>query len=400
MHSINRLSTLAIKALKSPGRYADGGGLYLQIKNGGRSWVFIYRDRATSKLRNLGFGPLHAVPLGEARKRAGLTRQLLASGADPLAARKAARAALAKSRTFGDFCAEFLESALAGFKNVKHKAQWKSSLETYAKPLWPLTLQAVDTGHLRKVLDPIWNKKRETASRVRQRIERVLDAAKAAGLRDGDNPARWRGHLQTFYGTTKKIVRHHKAVPYAEMPHFMGQLRSRESASAAALEFTILTAARSGETTGARWREIDFKERLWIVPPERMKAKRIHRVPLNDAAIALLKKRKPGKAGDLIFANDGQQLSDMALLECVRNLRTDGATVHGFRSSFRDWCGDETNFPREVCEAALAHTLEDDTEAAYRRSDALKKRRALMEAWTGYLAGERGKIIPMHSAKQ
>ena len=400
MRKLNRLSVRTVATLDKTGRHADGGGLYLQIKNGGRSWVFIYRDRATNKHRNLGFGSINSVPLGEARQRAAAARLMLSRGIDPLADKRAKRAALKKARTFGDYCDEFLESALAGFSNEKHRYQWRATLTNDAAALRPLLLQAITTENVKKVLEPIWHTKHETARRLRQRIERVLDAAKAEGLREGDNPARWRGNLQPFFGSQKRAKRHLAAVPYQEMPNFMDELRSRASTSARALELCILTAARSGEVRGATWGEIDFTEKLWTVPAERMKAKRLHRVPLTNAALALLKKLPRGKPSDLIFAGKDQKpFSDAAMLECLRDLR-DGVTVHGFRSSFRDWAGDETSFPREIAEAALAHTIEDSTEAAYRRSDALKRRRELMELWDGYLAGERGKIISIAGAKR
>jgi integrase len=400
MRKLNRLSARAVATIEKTGRHADGGGLYLQIKNGGRSWIFIYRDRATNKQRNVGFGSINSVPLGEARQFAAAARLMLAKGIDPLADKKAKRAALKKAQTFGDYCDEFLKSALAGFNNEKHRYQWRATLTNDAAALRPILLRDITTDDVRKVLEPIWHKKHETARRLRQRIERVLDAAKAAGLREGDNPARWKGNLQPFFGSQKRAKAHLPAIPYPEMPAFMSELRERSSTSARALEFTILTAARSGEVRGATWGEIDLEEKLWIVPAERMKTKRLHRVPLTSAAIALLTKLTKGKPNQLIFAGkEGNPFSDTAMLECLRDLRC-GVTVHGFRSSFRDWVGDETSFPREIAEAALAHTIEDSTEAAYRRSDALRRRRDLMELWDGYLANDRGKIISISGAKR
>jgi integrase len=396
MRAMNRLTARTVQTLKAEGRHADGGGLYLTIGNGGKSWIFLYRDRVTGRLREMGLGAVTAIPLQEARQSAAAARKLLHGGIDPLADKRSKRAVAMKARTFGDFTEEFLKSALAGFKNEKHRAQWESTLKTYAAPLWPMLLQQITTDDVFRVLEPIWHTKSETAKRLRGRIERVLSAAKAAGLRAGENPARWLDNLKARLGKQNKTKRHHPALPYKEAPAFMAKLRTRQSTSALALEFTILTAARTGETILARRSEIDLDKKLWTVPAERMKMKREHEVPLPDRAIEILKSLAKGKPSDFIFdgAEPGQPLSDMSMLECLRDLRS-GVTTHGFRSTFRDWAGDETGFPRDVVEFALAHKIEDESEASYRRGTALAKRRELMAAWGGYLAGDTGNVIAL-----
>jgi integrase len=383
--SLNRLTALAAKALTADGRHADGGGLYLQIKNGGRSWLFMYRDRATHKLREMGLGPCSDVTLSKARVHAAEARDMLRRGIDPLSQRREQRAKKVKTRTFGPFATEFIKSIVDGFKNEKHRDQWASSIKTYAKPLWSKPLHEITIADVHRVLAPIWAEKHETATRVRGRLERIFDAAKASGLRSGDNPAAWKGALKPMLQKTKKARRHHPAIPYADMPAFLVALRKHTSLSAKALEFTILTCARTNETIGIKTSEINWAEKIWTVPAERMKRPRAHRVPLTDRALAILKSVTP---------QDGFYfpLSNMAQLECMRGLRK-GVTVHGCRTSFRDWAGDETNFSRDLAEEALAHAIKDETEASYRRSDALKKRRALMDAWAGYLAAERGHLV-------
>lgn len=387
MRALYRLNARKVQTLTKPGRHADGNCLYLQIGNGGKSWILRYRQRGIGRVREMGLGAVRVVSLQEARQRTTAAHSLIANGVDPLTDRKTKRAVASKARTFGDYCDEFLESALAGFKNAKHKYQWRATLKNYAAPLRPLLLKDVSTEDVRQVLEPIWHTKSETARRLRARIERVLSAAKAAGLREGENPARWKDNLQPHFGTQKRTEKHFPAIPYAEMPAFMAELRKLKSTSALALEFLILTVARSGEVRGMRWSEVDFDERLWIVPGERMKMKKEHRVPLTDRALEILRAIKRGKPGELVFkgAKPGEPLSDTALLMCLRGIRP-GFTSHGMRSSFADWRGDETEFPRELAELALAHKIEDETERAYRRSDALKRRRDMMSAWQDYLA--------------
>lgn len=387
MRALYRLTARKVQTLNAPGRYADGGNLYLQIGNGGKSWIFRYRQRTTGRVREMGLGAVRMVPLQEARQRAAAAHSLIANDLDPLTDRRSKRAVASKARTFGDYCDEFLESALTGFKNEKHKYQWKATLKDHAAPLRPMLLKDITTEDVRQVLEPIWHTKSETARRLRARIERVLSAAKAAGLRDGENPARWKDNLQAFFGKQQRAKKHFPAIPYPEMPAFMVELRKLKSISALALEFLILTVARSGEVRGMRWSEVDSDEKLWIVPGERMKMKKEHRVPLCNRALEILRGLKRGKPNDLVFkgAKPGEPLSDTALLMCLRGIRP-GFTSHGMRSSFADWRGDETEFPRELAELALAHKIEDETERAYRRSDALKRRREMMVAWQDYLA--------------
>lgn len=280
------------------------------------------------------------------------------------------------------------ESLSTGFRNAKHIAQWKSTLETYAAPLSGLPVDTVSTDDVLAVLKPIWSTKAETASRVRGRIEKVLDAAKAKGFRQGENPARWRGHLDHLLPRPSKLARgHHAAMPYEIVAAFVVLLRSRDAMAAVALELCILTAARSGEVLGMRWSEINMDKEVWTVPANRMKAGREHRVPLSKSAMAILARIAPvSSTGEYAFAGQspGKPLSNMAMEMVLRRMKVEDATVHGFRSSFRDWAGNETNFSREVVETALAHVIGDKAEQAYRRGDALDKRRTLMEAWADY----------------
>ena len=275
-----------------------------------------------------------------------------------------------------------------GFRNEKHRAQWAMTLTTYAAPLRSMKLDDIATADVLAVLQPLWQTKAETASRLRGRIERVLDAAKAKGLRSGENPARWRGHLDALLPARHRLTRgHHAAMPYDDVPAFIGRLRASESVSALALEFAILTASRTGEVLGARWDEIDLDAKLWTVPAARMKAGREHRVPLTARALAILQTVEKVRTGEHVFPGQrrGKPLSVMALAMVLRRLKLENVTVHGFRSAFRDWCGEATAFPRDVAEAALAHTVGDMTERAYRRGDALEKRRKLMAAWAAFI---------------
>jgi integrase len=399
--TIERLSARQAATITKPGRHADGGNLYLSVSSEGwRRWTFLYRERGTGRLREMGLGPAigpkrAGLSLADARRKAAQARQLLYNGTDPLydkqAAKEAAELARRQAKTFGEFADEFIESIATGFKSAVHLAQWKSTLARYAGPLRPLALKDIKTDDVLNVIRPIWDAKQETASRVRQRIERILDAAKAKGLRSGDNPAAWRGNLKELMANAKVAKRvHHAAVPYDDMPAFMEDLRKRNSISALALEFTILCAARTAETIGADWAEFDLVKKIWTVPGDRMKAGRNHHVPLPDRAVAILESLiVPGVTPTgYVFAGQkrGGALSNMAMLECLRDLRGKGTTVHGFRSTFRDWVGDKTTFPRDIAEAALAHALKDKTEAAYRRATALEHRRSLMKAWSDFLA--------------
>jgi integrase len=365
-----------------PGKYSDGGNLYLIVSStGARKWVLRFTWRGSAK--EMGLGSATTVDLAEARDRAIAARRKVARGINPIDDRKRD----AGIPTFGEMADSVRQALAAGFRNEKHKAQWKSTLETYAASLHPKLVDSIATDDVLAVLKPIWTEKAETASRLRGRIEKVLDAAKAKGFRDGENPARWRGHLDHLLPKPSKLTRgHHAAMPYENVSAFVSQLRGREATAALALEFCILTAARSGEVFGAQWSEVDLDKRIWTVPANRMKAGRVHRVPLPARAVSILKQLAKLKAGDFVFPGQvrDKPLSNMAMEMMLRRMEIEGATVHGFRSSFRDWAGNVTGFPREVIETALAHVIGDKAEQAYRRGDALEKRRKLMEAWAAY----------------
>jgi len=396
---INKLSARKVQSLAPVGRHSDGGGLYLVVdKNGSKRWVFLYkRGGRTSEM---GLGGLHSVPLARAREFAAECRGLLADGKDPIAHRRTSRAAQFGVPTFGDFADQFVEDMSPQWANAKHIAQWKMTLKEYAAPLRPKALSEIDTNDVLAVLKPIWTKKAETAGRVRGRIERVLDAAKVKGYRSGENPARWRGHLDHLLPKRSKLSRgHFAAMPYADVPAFIARLREAPSMASLALEFAILTAGRTTEVLQARWAEFDLKDTVWTVPAERMKAKRSHRVPLATRPLAILRElstfRDALPKSPYVFRGNkpATPLSNMALLMLLRRLGVEDTTVHGFRSSFRDWCGNETHFPREIAEAALAHAVGDKTEQAYRRSDALAKRRELMDAWAAFCGAEKSRSI-------
>jgi integrase len=391
-----RLTARKVETAK-PGKYSDGGNLYLIISpSGARKWVlrFTWRGRA----REMGLGSADSITLAGAREGAASARRLISQGIDPIAARKRAGGV----PSFGEMATEVREALSAGFRNEKHKAQWKSTLETYAAPLTSMPVDTVTTDDVLGVLKPIWQAKAETASRLRGRIEKVLDAAKAKGFRDRENPARWRGHLDHLLPKPSKLERgHHAAMPYEDVAGFMGELRQREAMAARALEFCILTAARSGEVLGLRWSEIDLDKALWTVPAERMKAGRVHRVPLCGRAVAIVKQLAETATGEFVFAGykPGKPLSNMAMEMMLRRMKIDNTTVHGFRSSFRDWAGNVSSFPREVVETALAHVIGDKAEQAYRRSDALEKRRKLMDAWAAYCEPRTGgNVVPLARA--
>lgn len=362
-----------------PGRHGDGRGLFLYVKpSGARSWVMRYQVQG--RRRDLGLGAYPDVSLAMARDRASEARRLITEGKDPIAHRQQARPA-----TFKDAALELIESKRSGWKNAKHAAQWTATLDAYVFPkIGRVQVANIETADVISTLTPIWTLKPETASRVRQRIEAVIDYATALGLRSGENPARWRGHLDHLLPKPAKVraVKHHPALPHAQIADFMGDLAGRTGVAARALGFTILTAARSGETRGMTWAEVDLDARVWTIPAERMKAGKEHRVPLSDAAVALLGPRRQDDA--LVFESEsksGKPISDMSMTAVLRRMGRDGITVHGFRSTFRDWAGETTGFPREVIEAALAHRIKDKAEAAYARSDLFDKRRELMDAW-------------------
>jgi integrase len=424
---IGKLTALKVAREKRPGLYGDGGGLYLQITaRGSKSWIFRYwiaerdpvtgnivRDPATNKARGrsreMGLGSCITVSLAEARDRALECRKLREQEIDPIEAREEARrqSALerAKSLKFKEAAATYMAAHRVAWKNDKHAAQWTATLQTYAYPLLGnVAVQSIDTALIMKVIEPIWPTKPETAGRVRGRIETILDWATVRGYRRGENPARWRGHLDKLLPSRSKIrkIEHHSALPYAELSTFITKLREQEGVAARALEFTILTAARTGEVIGGRRSEIDRQQKLWTVPVERMKAGKEHRVPLSDRALEISSTEARG-GDDFVFPGGrvGRALSNMAMLTLLRRMGRDDLTVHGFRSTFRDWASEKTNFPSEVVEMALAHVIDSKTEAAYRRGDLFEKRRDLMDAWTRYCLNKAtsGSVVSFQSQK-
>jgi integrase len=388
----NRLSAVEVKNAIEKGMHHDGGGLYLQVSAGGaKSWIF--RFMLDGRAREMGLGPLHTIPLAEARKRAAECRKMRLDGMDPIEARSTQRGQkkleAAKAMTFDACAAAYIDAHKAGWQNAKHREQWPNTLNTYASPVFgSVPVQAVDVGLVMRALEPIWQTKPETASRLRGRIEAVLDWATAREYRKGENPARWRGHLDKLLPARSKVrkVEHHPALPYDELADFVVELRRQEGIAARALEFLILTAARTGEVIGARWDEVDLEEKIWVVPAARMKAGREHRVPLSAAAVAILEEMKQIRESDFVFpgGKKGKPLSNMAMLAVLKRMDRGELTAHGFRSSFRDWAAERTNFPHEVAEMALAHTVGDKVEAAYRRGDLFQKRRQIMEAWARF----------------
>ena len=396
---INRLTDKEVRAAKTPNTYlADGGSLYLQISAvGTKSWVFRFTSPASGKRREMGLGPLITLSLAEARDRALNCRKLLLDGVDPIdqrvVQRQQAQPVITKLPTFDECADKFIVAKRPEWANAKHAAQWEATLNTYASPIiGKLPVDQINTGHVMEILQTIWVNKTESAKRLRGRIETVLDWARVAGYRDGENPARWKGHLDHLLAKPSKVqkVEHHAALPYQQLPEFMHALRQQESISARALEFAILTATRTGETLGARWHEIDFTNRMWTIPAERMKAKREHRVPLSAPAISMLEQMKLIIAGDYIFPGQkaGKPFSNMALLMTLRRMGREDLTAHGFRSTFRDWCSETTAYPSEVAEMALAHSVGSKVEAAYRRGDLFEKRRQLMDDWAGFCTAE------------
>jgi integrase len=381
---MNRLSARSLPALLAkPGLHADGGGLYLNTKGGAR-WVFIYRRGKKRTEMGLGSASPGHVSLRKARDRASTLREQLGDDVDPL---KEKRTAPRVVPTFGSFAATVISALSKGFSNTKHAEQWTSSLETHATSIWNLPVNEIGTSEVLGVLDPIWEKVPETASRVRGRIERILNAAKVDGYREGENPARWRGHLDHRLSKRQRLSRgHHPALPYSELPAFTVELRSRRATAARALEFLILSATRSNEARGARWGEFDFEKETWTIPAVRMKAKRSHRVPLTPRMVAILNEVRSWSESEFVFPgpNDQKPLSEGAFKTLLDRMGRGDITPHGFRSTFRDWASEETHFSNEVQEMALAHRIRDETEAAYRRGDLLDKRRELMLAWADY----------------
>jgi integrase len=381
VRAIHKLTDRTCKASTVAGMLGDGGGLYLGIKtSGSRSWSLIWKSGG--KRHELGLGPYPAITLVKARVLAAEHRAAIADGRNPIAERK-----MEDVPTFGE-CAElFIKSMEPQWRNEKHRAQWRATLLTYAKPIASKSVSDVNTDDVLRILNPIWQTIPETASRLRGRIERVLDYAKVRGWRSGENPALWRGHLKSILPARTKLSRgHHAAMPYSEVPALVERLQGLEAISARALEFLILTAARSGEVREAVWSEFDFEKSVWTVPASRMKAGKIHRVPLSARASKIVRELSDRKVSDFVFAGQkpDKPLSNMANTMLMRRMKMDIYTIHGFRSAFRDWAGDETHFPRDIAEQALAHQVGNETERAYRRGDALEKRRELMTAWAEY----------------
>lgn len=401
-----QLSARAVQTA-GPGRYVDGGGLSLLVKRtGARSWV--YRGVIRGERRDIGLGPYPEVSLATARTKAMDLRRDILDGRDPISERAKLKA---NALTFENAAAALIEAKRHEWRNAKHGAQWGSTLRTYAFPvLGSLDVRDIETEHVLKVLRPIWTEKPETASRLRQRIEAVLDYATASRARTGDNPARWRGNLDKLLAKPSKVrrVEHHAALPWREMGAFMADLETRDGMGALALRFAILTAARSGEVRGATWAEIDLDAREWTIPGERMKAGCPHRVPLPDAALAVLDKARVLSCASAngaesaktapVFPSQrpGRLLSDMTLAAVLKRMGHADLTVHGFRSTFRDWVSEATAFPGDIAEAALAHTIRNATEAAYRRGDLFEKRRKLMGAWAKHCAqpAPTGDVVP------
>lgn len=390
---VDRLSARFVEKHAKPGYYLDGAGLYLQISSSGsKSWIFLYTR--FGKQREMGMGSLSALSLAEAREDAGKWRKVLAQGKDPIEVRDAdkaqERARSANSVSFDDCAEKYITAHRSGWRNEKHVEQWRRTLKDYASPvIGSLPVSAVETAHVLRILEPIWTTKSETASRVRGRIEHVLDWAKVRGYRAGENPARWRGHLDKLLPkkSAVKRVEHLPALPYAKLGDFMRDLRKQPGVAARALELAILCASRSGEVRFAKPAEFDLEERVWTVPAERMKAKKQHRAPLSDRAVAIVKeamKANPGSEYVFPGAKEGVALSDMSLLAVLRRMNRDSITVHGFRSTFKDWASETTSYANELSEMALAHAIGSDVEAAYRRGDLFDKRRRMMAEWSRF----------------
>jgi len=414
MARTGKLSAVEVAKAKGPAVLHDGGGLYFRVsRTGSKSWVF--RFQLDGKRRDMGLGPYPDISLAEARVKAAAHRRQRHDGIDPLDAKVAQRAAqrlaAAKGRTFREVAEEYIGRNEAAWRNAKHRQQWRNTLATYVYPtLGELPVAAIDTGLVVQVLDPIWTQKPETASRVRGRIEAVLDAATVRGFRQGPNPAQWKGnlaHILPSRARVRKVV-HHAALPFNEIPEFFAALRSRPGMAARALDFAVLAAARTSEVLGALWGEVDLAGKVWTVPADRMKSGREHRVPLSDGALDVLEEVRP-----LALLQDGEPnpaapvfpgrrralpMSNMTMLMLLRRMKRNDLTAHGFRSTFSDWAAERTAYPREVVEMALAHAVENKVEAAYRRGDLFEKRRKLMEAWANFCeARPAGEVVPLRA---
>lgn len=382
---VKRLNPLKVKSLTTPGLHPDGNNLYLSVTpTGSKSWRLIYKWQR--RRTELGLGPAGPVSLADARAKADEAARLRAQGIDPKQHWRS-EPVVAEDNTFGAVATEFIADRKAGWKNAKHRQQWENTLKTYAKPIWDKSVAEVKVDDVLSILRPIWTEKPETAQRLRGRIETVLDAAKVRGLRSGENPATWRGNLQLLLSKQRKgPKKHHAAMPHTQVPAFMGELAKAKGLAASALELLIHTAARTSEVLNATWAEFDLEQKIWTIPGDRMKAGKEHRVPLTDQALAALSTLP--RRGDFPFAGSRKDkpLSNMAMAMVLRRMGLEHFTVHGFRSSFRDWAADVAQAPREIAEQALAHLVGSDVERAYRRGDALEQRRALMDRWSGYIA--------------
>jgi integrase len=402
----HKLTDSKIRTLTKAGIYGDGDGLYLRVQpSGRRSWVFIWKRFGTR--REIGLGSYDAgtrrVSLATARVKAEEAREIVGAGGDPktdMAERKAAVAVV----TFGKVADEYIETMKAKWRGKATLAGWQRFAKSYVNSIRNVPVDKLSTDDVVRVLRPIWHGKIETATKVRERIKIVLDHAKARGLRCGDNPAEWKGHLDQILPAHSKLSRgHHAAMPYSDVPAFLPRLRAIGGVGARCLEFVVLTAVRSGEARGAKWAEVDLEAKVWTIPAERMKSEKEHRVPLPGRALAILREMKAVAVNDLVFPGqrDKRPLSDMTLAKALKTAGAGEFTVHGFRSCFRDWAAEETNFQREVAEAALAHAVGDAVERAYRRGDALEKRRKLMEAWAGYCSFVKaGNLVAIRKAAE
>ena len=407
--SINKLTARKVASLNTKGWYGDGNGLWLKVTSSEtKSWVFRYSR--FKKINNMGLGSIFAVSLADARLKAQEYRATLQEGLDPLqvkreleAKQKAEKADLV---TFNHCAERYIESHKAGWKNAKHAQQWTNTIHTYASPvIGSLPIKSIDTALIMRVLEPIWLTKNETAGRLRGRIENILSWAAVQGYRAADNPAQWKGHLENLLAKPSKIkkVKHHRAMPYTDIHNFINDLRTHTGVSAKALEFLIITASRTSEVIGAQWDEIDLTANVWIIPANRMKAGKEHRVPLCSRALELIEEMKAFKTNDFLFCGQTKAggLSNAAMDKLLQKTMAKEYTVHGFRSTFRDWTAEQTNYPRDLCEMALAHTIKDKSEAAYRRGDMMEKRFNMMNDWLKYIESPlpKGKVISINDKK-
>jgi integrase len=409
MRRLQRLTTLSITRAKTPGYIHDGGGLYLQVAPAGsKSWIF--RFSLGGKRREMGLGPYPGVSLAAARQLAAGAHSLVRAGKDPIVARDAERARKrledARAITFDQAAEQFIAANEPGWRNDKHRGQWRTSLAAFASPIiGKMSVADVGVTEVMRVLEPLWREKTETGSRVRGRIERVLDWAKVRGYRTGENPAQWRGHLDSLLPARRKVqkVKHHAAVAIDDLPAVYARLAQLDSMTALALRFAILTAARAGEVTGARWSEFNIEAKVWTVPSDRIKAGRTHRVPLSQDAMEILAWVRSMATAALVFPGwvAGRPLSLTSMLKVLKLAGGGDATVHGFRSTFRDWASEHTNYPRDVAEMALAHSIGDRVEAAYRRGDLFERRKLMMEDWATFVRTiPSTKVVPISSRRR